>query len=301
MKTQSNKLFMAFANGSESVEGATFDKYIGVGVVNVLAVNPTKEKLEELYGTQLQKEPEYTGVKDGVKWARVDFIIRVNKEKHPDIDYTGKLSFFLRDEYRTNRDNTKVQVIDKYGETGWLTKEEVANKTFDRSKFARLSNEFKPCHVGEDSLVRFIKAFLVIPDSTKYVNGKWVFNDELGDSEAALDEINEYFKGNFKELNTIIAMQPNNRVKVVFGVRTSDDNKQYQAFYTNHVMRLNVTDYSRVDAEIKNSQEAGSLKGTEFSVCDLKKYEVAPTSFDTATPFAAAAQAAPQSWFNSGQ
>lgn len=289
---------MAFASGNESTEGVAFDKYIGVGVVNILAVNPTKEKLEELYGTQIQKEPEYTGEKDGVKWARVDFIIRVNKDKHPDIDYTGKLSFFLRNEKRVNKDGTKMQVIDKYGETGWVTKEEFANKTYDKSKFARLSGEYKPCLVGEDSLVRAIKAFLVIPDSTKYVDGKWVFNDNLGDCEATLDNIDKYFNGDFKELTTIIGMQPNNRVKVVFGVRTADDNKQYQAFYTNHIMRLNVNDYSRVDAEIKRSQEAGGLKGTEFSVCDLKKYEVVATSFETATPFAAAATAAPQGWFN---
>ena len=87
MKT--NKLFMAFAKGNESVEAAPISRYIGVAPVFVLAVNPTKEELEKLYDTELEKAPEYIsetevgleGNKYKVPQVRLDFIVRTDAEK----------------------------------------------------------------------------------------------------------------------------------------------------------------------------------------------------------------------------
>ena len=49
-----NFAFMAFANGKESTEGASIKRYIGVAPVYVLAVNPTKAELEQIYDTTLE-------------------------------------------------------------------------------------------------------------------------------------------------------------------------------------------------------------------------------------------------------
>ncbi|MDQ9822852.1 hypothetical protein RFZ44_05690, partial [Acinetobacter sp. 163] len=74
---------------------------------------------------------------------------------------------------------------------------------------------------GEEELTKFIKAYLNIPNVMKYVNNTWVMVDNPEDCEARLEHIEDYFKGNFKELREVIALQPNNRVKVLFGVKTT--------------------------------------------------------------------------------
>lgn len=51
--------FMAFSKGNVSGESNSVKRYIGVGSVFVLAVNPDKAELEKLYNTQLENDPEY--------------------------------------------------------------------------------------------------------------------------------------------------------------------------------------------------------------------------------------------------
>ena len=58
---KTNFVFMAFAKGAESKEGNAVKRYIGVGSVFVLSVNPNKAELEKLYNTQLENDPEYLG------------------------------------------------------------------------------------------------------------------------------------------------------------------------------------------------------------------------------------------------
>ena len=59
--SRTNKLFMAVAKGKVSSEGGDIKRYIGVAPVFVLAVNPTKSKLEEIYGTTIENDPVYVG------------------------------------------------------------------------------------------------------------------------------------------------------------------------------------------------------------------------------------------------
>ena len=132
-----NKIFMAFATGSESTEGNVVKKYIGVGSVGVLAVNPNKETLEKLYNTTINDDPSYLsevevgpeGDKHTVPQVRIDFIVQTDPEKCNGIDMKTKIPFFITKEVRYNRDRSKVQVINKYGETTWLPIENAKSGT----------------------------------------------------------------------------------------------------------------------------------------------------------------------------
>ena len=66
----------------------------------------------------------------------------------------------------------------------------------------------------------------------------------------------------------------------MFGVRTTDDNKQYQSVYTQMTLKNSVTDYSRLDADVQQRKEAGAYSTTCFEVCDLKEYTVEATTFE---------------------
>lgn len=278
-----NISFMAFSTGKESSEGGVVKRYIGVAPVKLLAVNPTKSELEGIYNTTLDKDIEYIGVQDvegtKVPYARIDFVVKTDAEKANGVDMTTKISYFLRKEYRFNRDKTKVQVIDKYGRTAWVTKEQ-ANAheipTYANGP-ANIDAGYRPLYVGEEDLTNFVKAYLNIPNVQKYIDNKWVLVDNPSECEARLDNIEKLFAGDFKELQEIMSYQPNNKVKVLFGVRTADDGKQYQAAYTQMVLRNGVTDFSKLDEDLQERKANGAYSSTDFEVVPIHEYSVEST------------------------
>lgn len=298
-----NFSFMAFASGSESTEGGSIKRYVGVAPVYVLAANPNKAEMEKLLNITMDNAPEYvseTEKADGSKVpsVRITFIVlpdaaKVGMEVSP-----ISVSMFLRKEHRMNKDNTKIQVIDKYGRTAWPTLEEAkAHATTltkaDGSTYeAKIDKDYRPAYVGEAELVEFLKCYLNIPNINVYNSktGEWSENPKKNECEAMLECIDSYFKGDFTELQNILKLQPNNKVKMLFGVRTTDDNKQYQAVYTQKFMKNNVTDYSKLDKEIQDRKDAGYLTDTHYEVCDFKEYVVESTDLSStaAMPFPAA-------------
>lgn len=311
MTNKTNYAFMAFSKGKESTEGSVVKRYIGVAPAFVLAVNPSKAELEKLYNTEIENAPEYIGEtevgqegnKKKVPQVRLDFIIQTDPAyKNSGIDFKTKVSFFIAKDVRYNRDGSKVQVINKYGETTWLPIENAKAGTVPESLNWFEPADFRPAYIGEEELTGFIKAYLNIPNkSYRKKTGEVVELKDKTEAEARLDKIQDYFKGDFSELRDVIALQPKNKVKCMFGVKTSDDGKQYQTVYTQKFLKNNITDYSKLDAELQERKNNGAYPTTEFSVCDLKEYAVEATDFNASTassdmPFDA--DNADNPWFN---
>ena len=284
---------MAIAKGKESTEATGYKRYIGVGAAFVKAVNPNKKEMEALYGREQENEPEYVGTveRDGkdIPNVRISFITNPDPDKYGEgilIPHT----YFLRREYRYNSDKTKVQVIDKYGRTAWVTIEQAKNHEIPMYSNgpANLDKDYRPAYVGEEELTQFLINYLNIPNVMKYdrANNKWYLVDNPQDSECRLDEIEKYFKGDFTELRSAIALQPTNKVKILYGVRTSDDNKQYQTTYTRMTLKNSVTDYSKLDAdvmEMKSRSTSASVAQTEYRVDDFQEYKVEATPITEST------------------
>lgn len=298
-----SRLFMAFGKGQASTEGSVVKRYIGVAPVQIVAVNPTKAKMEELFNTSLDKEPEYYGTMtnfngENVAYARVTFIVKpiVFDEEYP----LQTLSFFIRKEHRFNRDKTKIQVLDSFGNTGWATKEELANHATLMSAKGnplKIATDYRPAYVGEAELVDFIKNFLCLPDAFSYVNNSWVLNDKKDDAVARFDNVNALFLGNVSEVMEAINLRPENKVKVLFGVRTAEDGKLYQNFYKEMFLRNSNNDYTKLNGDVADRKAAGAYPSTEFEVCNLKEYNVTPTEFKAEeTP---TAPEVTNPWFNS--
>ena len=294
-----NYSFMAFSAGKESTEGGAIKRYIGVAPIKVLGVNMDKAALEAAYNTTLDKAPEYTGSADvdgeKVPYARIDFVIKTDAEKCDGIDITTKATYFLRKRYRFNKEKTKVQVIDKYGRTAWVTKEQAQNHEIPQytNGPANLDKDYRPCYDGEEFLTNFIKTYLNIPNVQKYVDGKWVMVDNPSECEARLDGIDKFFAGDFRELQEIMSYQPNNKVKVMFGVHTTDDGKQYQAVYTQMILRNGTTDYSRLDKDLQERKDNGAYPTTEFKAEPIQEYKVDATPIEDMP----ASTEAPTGWF----
>lgn len=291
---------MAFSAGKVTTEGGEFKRYIGVAPVFVVGTNPTKTELESIYNNTLDKEPEYTGNQNvngkDVPYARIDFIVKTDAEKANGIDLTTKVTYFVRKEYRFNKDMSKVQVIDKYGRTAWVTKEQSQNHEIPvyANGPANLDKDYRPCYVGEEDVTNFIKTYLNIPSVQKYVDGKWVIVDNPAECEARLDGIDKFFAGDFRELKEIMSYQPNNKVKIMFGVRNTDDGKQYQTAYTQMVLKNGVTDFSKLDKDLQERKAAGALATTDFEAVPIHEYNVNAT---TAEEISNESTAAPEGWF----
>lgn len=269
---------------TDTVEG--FKRYIGVGSSYVLAVNPKKAKLDELMGYESANEPEYVVDGENGKEARITFIVRTVPELNNGIEITNKLTFNLRQQAAFNRDETKVQVIDTYGNSTWVPTEDAkagrqlpANLRIDQGKY-------RMAMYGEADLVSFLKTYLVVPNSLSYLNGSWTLSDKAAEGKFELEHLKDYFNGDFSEIEGALKMQPNNKVKLLYGVRTTDDGKQYQTIAARGDMILRNSAGSSALSKLEKDLEAlknnGSYPNTEFKVQELAEYDVQATNLDKA-------------------
>lgn len=286
--------FLTIGKTQESRETSeSFKKYVGIASSYVVAVNPTKKELEALYGREMANEPEYVVDGDNGKEARVTFIVKTNPETSNGVEMLNRVTFTLRNTPAYNRDETKVQVIDKYGNVTWAKVEDAkaGKKLFSESGNAlRIDDSYRMAAHGEPELVNFLKIYLGIGSAFDYINGSWVKKDTADDCVFGLEKVKDYFKGDFSEIKEAIALQPNNRVKLLYGVRTTDDNKQYQAVAT----RLNMVlynaagsrAYEALEKELERAKQNGAFPNTVFSnsgntVKDLEEYNLVPTDLSS--------------------
>ena len=319
--------FMAVATGTVAKE-AEIKRYRGVGAVGVVALNPTREESNKIFNsTQNTEEIKYLGegtVKDAkgqdvkVPQIRLNFILKTDPAIacNSGIETLIPVSIFLNKAYSySNKDNVlKVQVIDKYGRTAWVTQEQMKNgeipeytiKNGERAgqtMKAALSAGYRPCYVGEEDLVKFIIALLNIPRPDVWDAEKKQFfmktdPKELAESECMLDNIKDYFTGNISELKKILTFQPNNRFKLCFGVRTASNGTQYQCAYTRMPMKLAVTSLKQLEKALQEDKAAGRHPSEEYFVGNLEEVKLGATDYTKpqdqprdADPFAAAAPA----------
>lgn len=285
---------MAFSKGNESTEALQINRFMGMASVYVKGVNPTKSELEAFYGRDFDNEPEYlkTVERNGVNvpQVQIDFLVQADPEKYTaangdSIDFKSRVTIYLVKNYRMGSNSGKYQIIDKYGRTAWATKEEIDNRQIPMYKNgpARIDQDYHVAYEGEEELINFLRAYLNISSPEKYVNEKWVMlePDKLSDCESSLEHMEDYFKGDTRELKEIIGYQPNNKVKVCFGIKTVTEGpnagRQYQTSYNRNFLRNGVSNYSRLDAEIVEAQSKGAFPNTEFDTKDLHPYEVSAT------------------------
>jgi len=305
---------MAIAKGNQSTDGVVRTLYTGVGAVKVLAINPSKAELEKFYDRTIDNDPVYVSEAEvegkKILSARLSFIVEVVGEKNNGIEFITSHNFFIQKTYRKGSQSGKFQVIDKFGRTAWATPDKdfkVVDGKFEVIQIPEYTNgpanidiDYRPCFIGEEELTTFLKNYLNIPNIQSYVNGEWVKNTKVDENDCIcrLDFIDNYFKGDFKELKEYISYQPENIVKIGFGIRTTDDNKQYQTTYPQWSAKNSVTDYSKFAAEIANRKSNGGLATTEFEFTDLHEYVVNPSnpSANNGESFAAQMSAEKAPW-----
>jgi len=214
-------------------------KYVGVGSVNIVSVNPDNATLRK-WGWNIPEdaeEPKYIveTERDGQKKLsiRVRLLAKVQDlEETPII----AMDYWIGPEIRVNRDGNKCMVIDPYIRTAWATKQEVLDhKVPEYSNGpANISSDYKPCHRGEEEILKFIYRYANITPLQIFDkrSNKYVTSEQLGRKPGRLtiDNWKALCEGNMREIAEYLAVLPNNCLKVIFGIRTTEDNKTYQTF-----------------------------------------------------------------------
>lgn len=141
-------------------------KDVGFFQGKVVAVNPDREKLEELLGIKLEKDPEYLGEDDeGITKFTVSFWLQdTDSKKYKNV------KFFLKDAPRvtgpTEKDpekKKKKQYINDVGITTWADKEENLQEWFTK-------RDYRVAYIGEEELYKFLRDWLGRLDTSKPKN-----------------------------------------------------------------------------------------------------------------------------------
>lgn len=267
-----------------------FKKFIGAAEVKILAINPTKEERNKLLGIDNEKEPVYLGETERagkkIPYVNITFYVQpcVNMENVP----ISTLSFFISREGRINRDNTKYQVIDKYGYSGWATKEQITNKEqllSSAGKPLMITNEYRAAYNGEIQLIEFIKNWVDIAPLFNFnqETREWFIPEEANKSEyeCSLD-MDKLFRANFSELKDVLKAVSHHLVKVAYGVRTVED-KEYQYVHNAKTASARARNYDTITKDIIETKERGGMSNITIDTKPFREYVVVATDFDQPT------------------
>ena len=260
-------------------------RYTGVGTVKVIAINPNKDELEKIYNRPIENAPEYvTKNDDGTTSARVDFIVQADKEDNNGISFITRVTYFLRDNPIFTNDKSRLKVIDNYGNTSWVTEKQLQEQEPPIGENT-LQKPFRPAMRGEEELIKFLRAWLYIPDLMRYdmQTKSWFENPKLeGHKERALVFIEKpkaLFANDFKELKAPLKEFGANRLKLLFGVRITDDNKIYQDVYRERPMKVSVRTFDFLEKSVDNDVPGPRYPNSKFEVGPLKQFTLEKTEF----------------------
>lgn len=211
-----------------------YEKYVGVASISVKAINPNNAVLRN-YGWTIPEdaaEPVYILTKERngvqVETTKIRFLVQIH-------DLEGKpivpIDFFIN-KNTAKSDKGKFKIIDSFGRTAWATGDEArAHKIPQYTNGpASISSDYRPCHPGQEELVKFIAKLLNITPLQIFDRKTGSFVESKNPGHITIDHWDTLCTGDVTELADFVSLQPDNRVKIILGVMTNPDNKTYQTF-----------------------------------------------------------------------
>jgi len=188
-------------------------KKVGLFEARVIAINPTAEEFKDVLDIDLpedSKVTEYLGTsRDGNTFLRIDIWLEEAKKKDK-----FKVTFFLEDKERENKDGTKKQYINNIGKCAWADDPNNLSEWFAK-------RDYRVAFVGEEELYEFLRTWLGDLDYTK-------------ESTVLQLEWKKLMKGNLKDLKEQVngAYCVNVAALATITVKQKDgENKEYQSIY----------------------------------------------------------------------
>lgn len=248
------------AIGGQRREGNSgeFSKRVGIMEGKVIAINPTPLEYKEILGMELKedsKAAEYLGEsRVGNTNLRVDIWLQDVKDSSKKI----KVSFFLEDVDRVNKDATKKQYINSVGNCSWAEDKNMLPDWFT-------SRENRVAKLGEEELYEFLRT--------------WLGNLDYRSAETVLQvDWKKLMKGNVKDLKDQINGEwcTNVGILATVVVKTKDNEdgtqevKEFQSVYNRAFLpAYSIKNFANNDYSNPNILESLKAKATK----DLKVHE----------------------------
>lgn len=227
-------------------------KKVGLFEGRVVAINPDIEEYKEILGIELKedsKSTEYLGKsQDGNTTLRVDVWLEEIKNKDK-----FRVSFFLEDKERENKDQTKKQYINNIGSCTWADDPNNIPEWF-------ASREHRVAFVGEEDLYNFLRV--------------WLGNLDYRDAETTLQlEWKKLMKNNLRDIKDQIDGEYCTNVVALATIKTvikEDETKEYQGVYNKAFLpAYSIKQFRLVD--FSNSGVVSNLRSKKPK--DLKPHE----------------------------
>jgi len=211
--------------------GGDFKKFVGLFEAKVIAVNPTAEQFKDVLGMEIKedsKATEYLSERDGNTVLRVDFWLEEVKNQDK-----FKVSFFLEDKERENKDGTKQQYINEIGMCSWADDPNNLPEWFS-------NRDYRQANVGEEDLYNFLRTWLCEldyrhADTTLTLEWKKLMKGNVRDLK---DQIGGEWCGNVVASAIVITKDKDGEIKEYQGIY----NRAFMPAYSLKNFRL--VDYS---------------------------------------------------------
>lgn len=221
-------------------ENTNFPKKVGLFESDIVAINPTIEEYSTVLGMELKegsKATDYLGeTRDGNTYLRVDVWLKQVKTEN-----LFKVSFFLEDRERENRDQTKKQYINSVGMSAWAADEADLWDWFTKGR------DFRVAYIGEEELYDFMRTWLSKldyrhADTVLQLDWKKLMRGNIGDLKT---EVNGEWCNTVVALATVVVKERDGETKEYQGIY----NKGFLGGYTMKQFRLvDYTDKRTLDS-----------------------------------------------------
>jgi hypothetical protein len=231
----------------ENVESV---KKIGLFEGKVIAINPTAEEFSDVLGITLPEDKEitYLDEKDGVQSLRLEFWMEDVRSKHK-----MKVTFFLKDTVRLNREGTKTQYINDIGTTTWADEESNLPEWF-------VKKDYREAKVGEEQMYKFLRT--------------WLGNLDYRDASTTLNvDWKKLMKGNVSELKAQLGGELTTNLGCLATVKHVDkdgETKQYQGVYDRDFLPVYMLKHFRLN-DYNNPETIKAITAKQPK--DRKMYE----------------------------
>ncbi len=235
-----------------------FTKQVGLFEAKVVAINPNAEEYKDVLEIELKddsKALDYLSVnKEGNTALRVDIWLQNIKNESK-----FKVTFFLENREKENKDGTKLQYINAVGVCSWAADADDLPDWFAK-------RDYRPAFVGEEELYGFLRT--------------WLGNLDYRDEETTLDlDWKKLMKGNLKDLKSQIDGEYCTNVVALATIKTvvkDGDVKEYQNIYNKSFLpaytlkQFRLVDYNKSDMQSKlRAKATRDLKPHERFVVNI--------------------------------
>jgi len=236
----------------ESAPQQEFSKKVGLFEARVVAINPTQEEYKDILNIELKEDSkavDYLGKSnDGNTTLRVDVWLEEAKNKE-----RFKLTFFLEDKQKENKDQTKKQYINSIGSCTWADDPNNLPEWFAK-------RDYRVAFVGEEEFYTFLRT--------------WLGNLDYRDAETTLQvDWKKMMKGNLRDVKELVGGELTTNVVALATVRTvvkEDETKEYQGIYNKAFLPA----YSLKNFRLVNYSDSKVLQTLrEKKSKDLKPHE----------------------------